>query len=67
MMILEFIFRNFLTWLGAMSMLYLITNFFTNLLNNFMYHRTVRKIGYPPSHCTDNSGTATIKEEHNEN
>ena len=65
MKILEFIFRNFWTWAGAMALLYILTNSIVNLINNFMYYRTVRKIGYPP--CTEPSGKETIKKDSDEN
>lgn len=65
--VLDFIFSSFWTWAGSMTLLYVLTVFITNILNMFMYHRTIRKIGYPPSHCVGQTGLSTIKEEDNEN
>lgn len=48
MKILEFIFTDFLHWLGSMTILYLIIHFIVNLLNNFMRYRVLMKHGYSP-------------------
>jgi hypothetical protein len=64
--VFEFIFRNFWTWLGSMLMLYLITNFVGNVINGIFYafyrYRVLRKHGYPPSHCSVDGEFRPIKE-----
>jgi hypothetical protein len=60
MKVLEFIFIDIWHWLGSMSILYLTLHYIVNLLNNIMYHRTLRKIGYPPYSPGESS---PIKEE----
>lgn len=59
--VLDFIFSSFWIWAGSMALLYILTVFITNILNMFMYHRTIRKIGYPPPHCAEQTGLSTIK------
>jgi len=51
MEILDFVFSSFWRWLGSMTMLYVIVHYFVYLLNSFVRHRTIRKLGYPPPHC----------------
>lgn len=65
--ILNFIFSSFWIWAGFMALVYILTRFIVGILNTFMYHRTIRKIGYPPSHCVGHSGLSAIKEEEHEN
>jgi hypothetical protein len=59
--ILEFIFIDFWHWLGTMTILYVTLHFIVSFLNNFMYYRTVRRVGYPP--CASNRESSPIKEE----
>jgi hypothetical protein len=59
MKLLEFIFRDFLHWLGFMTILYVTVYFITNLLNNFMRYRVLMKHGY--SLC--NGENSPIKKE----
>lgn len=61
--ILDFIFTNFWIWLGSMILFYILTRFIVGLINTFMYHRTIRKIGYPPAHCAKEELFNAIKEE----
>jgi len=65
--ILDFIFSGFWIWLGFMVLVYILTRFIVSVLNNFMYHRTVRKIGYPPSHCVSQISLKDIKENNEKN
>ena len=51
MKLIEFIFQNFWHWLGAMAILYVLVNFFANIINRLLRHGILRKHGYPPEHC----------------
>ena len=61
MVVLEFIFRNFWTWLGTVSILYVILFHIHSVINRLARNRVLRKIGYPPPHC--NADGDIIKDE----
>jgi hypothetical protein len=61
--LLDFIFRDFWTWCGAMSLLYILVRYVVKILNSIMWHTTVRRVGYPPSPHFNIEGTyGPIKE-----
>lgn len=64
MKLLEFIFIDFWHWAGSMLILYVSLHFIVGFLNNFMYFRTIRKIGHPP--CGPNGESNPIKNEEEE-
>lgn len=51
MKVLELIFQNFWHWLGFMAILYVLVQFFANIINRLLRHGILRKHGYPPEHC----------------
>lgn len=64
MKILEFIFQNFWIWLGAMMLLKLVVDGIVKLVNMILWHKTLRRCGYPPSpHYTIEGLPSPIKEE----
>jgi len=65
--ILDFIFSSFWVWLGFMVFLYILTHFFVGVLNTIMYHKTLRKIGYPPNYSENNSAIDAIKKDESDN
>ena len=63
--VLDFMFQSFWVWLGCAAILYIITNFIVSILNTYMCHRTVRKVGYPPSHCVKDDKEVFVGDELN--
>jgi len=62
--LLNFIFQNFWIWAGSMILLYILVNGSIKLLNMFLWHKTLRKCGYPPSpHYTIEGLPSPIKED----
>ena len=62
MKLLEFIFIDFWHWLGAMTLLYVILYYLTNLMNNFMNYRVLMK----HRHFPYDEESDSIKEEVND-
>jgi len=66
--ILNFVFSGFWTFVGMMMLLTCTGNLILYLFRSFLRHRTIRKNGYPPSHCDADGMLKLIKktEKHDE-
>lgn len=62
MEILNFIFGNIWHFLGFLLILIATLHFVTNTINMFLRYFTLRRHGYPPTHCNVDGDLAFTEE-----